>query len=222
MSALVITNHVKEGVELGRKHGLPKSIIDIIPQHHGTKLISFFFEKARKTAKPDKVEVKEEEFRYPGPKPQTREAGIIMIADGVEASTRSLDDPGAGRLKGTIKSIIDSTFLDGQLDECDLTLKDLTKIADAFLKVLASMYHERIRYPESTTEKRSSRKGSRARRSERNRAGAKENNTSEQKRAAGAKVEAQAKAAGGAGKLEEPAALERPLKENDKHKDTYH
>jgi cyclic-di-AMP phosphodiesterase PgpH len=98
--------------------------------------------------------VKEEEFRYPGPKPQTREAGIIMIADAVEAAARSLDDPTPGRLKGTIQGIIENTFLDGQLDECDLTLKDLRKIADAFLKVLLSMKHERIKYPGFQTAER--------------------------------------------------------------------
>lgn len=147
MSALIISSHVKEGIELARKYRLPESIIDIIPQHHGTKLIKYFFEKARKNKKADDVQVKEEEFRYPGPKPQTREAGIIMIADGVEAAARSLDEPTPGRLKGTIKAIIDNTFLDGQLDECDLTLKDLTKISEAFLKILLSMKHERIKYP---------------------------------------------------------------------------
>lgn len=153
MSALVIINHVKEGMELGRKYRLPESIIDIIPQHHGTKIIRYFYEKARANRKPDDVQVEEAEFRYPGPKPQTREAGIIMIADGVEAAARSLDEPTPGRLKGTIKAIIESTFLDGQLDECDLTLKDLTKISEAFLKVLVTMKHERIKYPGFQLEK---------------------------------------------------------------------
>ena len=147
MSALIISNHVKEGIELGRKYRLPESIIDIIPQHHGTRLIKYFYEKAKSQLKPNDNPPEESEFRYPGPKPQTREAGIIMIADSVEAAARSLDDPTTARLKGTIKAIIDDTFLDGQLDECDLTLRDLTKTADAFLKLLLSMRHERIKYP---------------------------------------------------------------------------
>lgn len=147
MSALIISNHVKEGIELGRKYRLPESIIDIIPQHHGTRLIKYFYAKAKAQLKPNDTPPEEAEFRYPGPKPQTREAGIIMIADSVEAAARSLDEPTSGRLKGTIKAIIDDTFLDGQLDECDLTLKDLTKIADSFLKLLLSMRHERIKYP---------------------------------------------------------------------------
>lgn len=151
MSALIIANHVKEGIELGRKFRLPESIIEIIPQHHGTKMIRYFYEKARSAQKPGDVPVKEDEFRYPGPKPQTREAGIIMIADGVEATVRSLDEPSVSRIKGAIKGIIDSTFLDGQLDECDLTLKDLTKISDAFLRILLTMKHERIKYPEPST-----------------------------------------------------------------------
>lgn len=171
MSALIIANHVKEGIELGRRYRLPESIIEIIPQHHGTKMIRFFYEKARTAQKPGDVPVKEDEFRYPGPKPQTREAGIIMIADGVEATVRALDEPSVSRIKGAIKGIIDSTFLDGQLDECDLTLKDLTKISDAFLRVLLSMKHERVKYPEPSApekererndmEKKAPRRGSR-------------------------------------------------------------
>lgn len=147
MSSLIIINHVKEGMELAHRYRLPRSIIDIIPQHHGTKLIRYFYEKARRQRKPELGQVKEEEFRYPGPKPQTREAGIIMLADGVEASVRTLEDRNTARLKGAIKTITENTFLDGQLDECDLTFKDLSKISEAFHKVLLSMHHERIKYP---------------------------------------------------------------------------
>ena len=147
MSSLIITSHVKEGVELARRYRLPESIVDIIPQHHGTKLIRYFFEKEKARRKPELGPVAEDEFRYPGPKPQTREAGIIMIADSVEAAARTLDNPTTARLKGAIQTIIENTFLDGQLDECDLTLKDLNYISEAFLKVLASMHHERIKYP---------------------------------------------------------------------------
>ena len=158
MSALIITSHVKNGIELGRRYRLPESIIDIIPQHHGTKLIRYFYEKAKRRQKPDLGPVAEDEFRYSGPKPQTREAGIIMIADGAEAAARSLDDPNPAHLKSTITTVIESTFLDGQLDECDLTLKDLTKISDAFLKVLSSLYHERLKYPGIELEKRTGRR----------------------------------------------------------------
>lgn len=167
MSALIIINHVKEGVELARRHRLPESIIDIIPQHHGTKLIRFFYEKARKQQNPELGEVKEEEFRYPGPKPQSREAGIIMLADGVEAAARTLEEPSTGRLKGVIKTIIDTTFIDGQLDECDLTLRDLNKCANAFLRVLQSIHHERIKYPGVQLEKGKKKKAAREYREQR-------------------------------------------------------
>jgi len=153
MSALIIINHVKEGIDLARRYRLPESIVDIIPQHHGTKLIRFFYEKAKRERKRELGPVKEDEFRYSGPKPQTRDAGIIMIADGAEAAARTLNEPSPSRFKGAIKTIIDTTFVDGQLDDCDLTLKDLTKISEAFLTVLTSMHHERVKYPGVELEK---------------------------------------------------------------------
>ncbi len=147
MSALVIASHVKEGIEMAKQMNLPQEIIDIIPQHHGTKLITYFYEKARVHQDPALGEVTEEEFRYPGPKPQTKEAGIIMIADAVEAASRTLDEPSPARLKGLIRQIIDYIFLDGQLNECDLTLRDLEKIAQSFLRVLMGIHHHRVSYP---------------------------------------------------------------------------
>jgi putative nucleotidyltransferase with HDIG domain len=147
MSALVITSHVKEGIELAKEMNLPQEIIDIIPQHHGTRLITYFYEKAREHHDPELGEVTEEEYRYPGPKPQTKEAGIIMIADAVEAASRTLDEPSPARLKGLIRQIIDHIFLDGQLNECDLTLRDLEKIAQSFLRVLVGIHHQRVSYP---------------------------------------------------------------------------
>jgi putative nucleotidyltransferase with HDIG domain len=147
MSALVIASHVKEGIEMAKQMNLPQEIIDIIPQHHGTKLITYFYEKARIHQDPALGEVTEEEFRYPGPKPQTKEAGIIMIADAVEAASRTLDEPSPARLKGLIRQIIDYIFLDGQLNECDLTLRDLEKIAQSFLRVLMGIHHHRVSYP---------------------------------------------------------------------------
>ena len=154
MSALIIASHVKEGVEMAKEVHLPSDIIDIIPQHHGTKLITYFYEKAKEAQDPDLGEVTEEEFRYPGPKPQTREAGIIMIADAVEAASRTLDDPSPARLKGVIRQIIDYIFLDGQLDDCDLTLRDLERISQAFLRVLMGIHHHRVSYPGFDFERR--------------------------------------------------------------------
>jgi putative nucleotidyltransferase with HDIG domain len=147
MSALVIASHVKEGIELAKEMNLPQELIDIIPQHHGTKLITYFYQKAKMNHDPELGEVSEDEYRYPGPKPQTKEAGIIMIADAVEAASRTLDDPSPARLKGLIRQIIDYIFLDGQLNECDLTLRDLEKIAQSFQRVLMGIHHQRVSYP---------------------------------------------------------------------------
>ena len=154
MSALIIASHVKEGIEMGKEVHLPPEIVDIIPQHHGTKLITYFYEKAKENHDPALGEVREAEFRYPGPKPQTKEAGIIMIADAVEAASRTLEDPSPARLKGVIRQIIDYIFLDGQLDECDLTLRDLEGISQSFLRVLMGIYHHRVSYPGFDFEKR--------------------------------------------------------------------
>ena len=147
MSALIIASHVKEGIEMGKEIDLPQEIVDVIPQHHGTKLITYFYQKAKEHQDPALGEVTEEEFRYPGPKPQTKEAGIIMIADAVEAASRTLDEPSPARLKGMIRQIIDYIFLDGQLNECDLTLRDLEKIAQSFLRALMGIHHQRVSYP---------------------------------------------------------------------------
>ena len=147
MSALVIASHVKDGVKLAREAGLPEQIVDIIPQHHGTKLMGYFYEKAKATADPGLGPVKEEDFRYPGPKPQTREAAIFMLADSVEAAARSIDEPTANRLQEMISKITNSIVLDGQLDHCDLTFADLERIQKAFHRSLVGMYHHRVDYP---------------------------------------------------------------------------
>lgn len=150
MSALIIASHVKEGAELGREHGLPEKIVDFIYQHHGTNRISFFYEKALKQAarKQDADAIREEDFRYPGPKPQSKEAGIVMLADSVEASMRSLEHLNPPRMEEHIDGMIRTRFIEGQLDECELTLRDLTKIRESFLKILVGIHHQRIRYPE--------------------------------------------------------------------------
>jgi len=147
MSALIISSHVKEGVKLSRDAGLPEQIVDIIPQHHGTRLMTYFYEKARKSTDPSLTEVKETDFRYPGPKPQTREAAIFMLADAVEAAARTADEPTPNRLREVIRKVTNSVVLDGQLDSCDLTFADLERIQEAFLRLLVSMYHHRVDYP---------------------------------------------------------------------------
>jgi hypothetical protein len=148
MSSLIITSHVKDGIELARENNLPEKIIDVIPQHHGTSLITYFYDKAKKQHDPSHQEIKEGDYRYPGPKPQTKEAGIVHLADSVEAAARTLADPTPARIKGLVRKIVNNKFADGQLDECDLTLKDLNEIVESFTRTLTAMYHHRVDYPE--------------------------------------------------------------------------
>ncbi len=147
LSSLVVMSHVRAGVELAEAHGLPRAIVDLIPQHHGTRLVSFFYQKAREATDPSLEEVAEEAYRYAGPKPQTREAAILMLADAVEAAARTLEDPTPARIQGLVQTIINMIFVDGQLDECDLTLRDLHLIAKSFVRVLTGMFHARVDYP---------------------------------------------------------------------------
>ncbi|HEV8539479.1 MAG TPA: HDIG domain-containing protein, partial [Bacteroidota bacterium] len=149
MSAFIIASHVKDGIQLARDKGLPESVVDFIPQHHGTTRISFFYDKALKQAvrRPPKDTINEGDFRYPGPKPQTKEAGIVMLADTVEASTRTVNDVTPQKLDVSIDTLIKQRFLEEQLDECELTLRDLSRIKESFLKILAGVHHRRIRYP---------------------------------------------------------------------------
>jgi putative nucleotidyltransferase with HDIG domain len=145
MSSLILIAHVKDGVEIARNHRLGKAIIDIIQQHHGTSLITYFYEKAKQLKGADAVNM--EHFRYPGPKPQTKEAGLVLLADVVEAASRSLENPTPARINGLVQQIINKIFLDGQLDECELTLKDLHEIARSFNKILNGIHHHRVEYP---------------------------------------------------------------------------
>ncbi|PIE70351.1 MAG: HD family phosphohydrolase [Deltaproteobacteria bacterium] len=147
MSALILTEHIKNGVETARKYKLGKPVIDTIQQHHGTSVIRFFYEKARKL-KGDQA-VNEADFRYPGPLPQTREAAIVMIADMVEAASRTLDNPTPARIQGLVQNLVNKVFSDGQLDECDLTLRDLHRIAKSFIQILTGIHHHRIKYAET-------------------------------------------------------------------------
>jgi putative nucleotidyltransferase with HDIG domain len=148
MSALIIKSHVKDGLEIARSYKLPPEILDFIAQHHGTTLISYFFHRAKSQEHPDIPEVNEEDYRYPGPKPQTRETAIVALADGIEAASRAMRDPTPARLQGLVQKMINQLFADGQLNECDLTLKDLHAIAKAFIQVLTSMYYTRPQYPD--------------------------------------------------------------------------
>lgn len=154
MSSLILIAHVKDGVELAKQHHLGKEIINIISQHHGKSFISFFYNKAvearekspssRACALPP---INMDDYRYPGPKPQTKEAGLVMLADVVEAACRSLTEPTPARIQGQVNRLINNIFIDGQLDECELTLKDLHQIAKHFNQILATIHHKRIEYP---------------------------------------------------------------------------
>jgi putative nucleotidyltransferase with HDIG domain len=151
MSALIIRAHVRDGIEMAQKHGLPEALIDMIPQHHGTALIEYFYEKARLEAEekdldPDSVD--EEHYRYHGPKPQTKEAGILMLADGTEAAARTISEPSHDRIQGLVQKCINKVFASRELEECDLTLKDLHLIAKAFTRVLCAIHHQRVTYHE--------------------------------------------------------------------------
>ncbi len=147
MSSIVLANHVKQGVELARQHKLPPRLIAIIPQHHGTGLMKYFYYKARNQMGDRDDPALEHEFRYPGPKPQTKEAAIIMIADSVEAAARTVQDPTHTKLRNLIDMIITRIRDDGQLDECDITLRELRMVADSYVKTLIGIYHHRIAYP---------------------------------------------------------------------------
>jgi len=156
MSSLILISHVKDGVELAKQYKLGKPIIDIIQQHHGTSLIAYFYNKAielrskikqhRKGVELPPVNI--EDYRYPGPKPQTKEAGLVMLADMAEAACRSLPNPTPARIQGMVSKIINQAFTDGQLDDCELTLKDLHQIAKHFYQILAAIHHKRIEYPQ--------------------------------------------------------------------------
>lgn len=148
LSALIIKSHVKDGVELAEKNGLPAKIIDIIKQHHGTNLISYFYQQALQTNKHDDIEKKD--FRYDGPKPQSREAAIIMLADITEAAVRSkrFNKNNHDRIEGFVRGLVKDKLIENQLDQSNLTLSDLDTIVKSFVKVLTGIYHQRVEYPE--------------------------------------------------------------------------
>ncbi len=152
MSALVLIRHVKDGIAYAEEHRLPQALIDIVPQHHGTRFMRYFHERALQQSENEETQVREEDFRYPGPKPQSREAALIMLADGVEAMSRLIDEPTEVKLREMIRRNVREVLDDGQLDECDMTLADLSKATEAFVEVLSGMHHHRIEYPEDRSE----------------------------------------------------------------------
>lgn len=147
MSAKILFSHVKNGVRLAREYNLGNKITSVIEQHHGTTLVSYFFNKAKKSERPEHDHVNEAEFHYPGPKPQSREAAIVMLADACEAATRSISEPTPAKIQTMVHSIINRRFLEDQFSECDLTFSDLRVIEDSFTRTLVSLYHHRIEYP---------------------------------------------------------------------------
>ena len=147
LSTLIITSHLKDGVEIAKENNLPAVVIDLIAQHHGTSLVSYFYHQALEND--DSQQIDEAEYRYPGPKPQTKEAAIIMLADSVEAAVRSMPAPSSGKIEGLVRKILKERLTDGQLEESPLTFKDLDLIAVAFTRILNGIFHKRIEYPEN-------------------------------------------------------------------------
>ena len=148
MSTLVIIAHVKDGADLARQHRLPRPIIDFIEQHHGTTLVEYFFREAAKRSQtdPNKEEVSETSFRYPGPKPQTLEAAVLMLADSVESACRTLVEPTSSRIQNLVDQIAMKKLLDGQFDKCGLTLQQLDLLKSSLVKSLTAIYHGRVKY----------------------------------------------------------------------------
>jgi len=150
MSSLIIISHVKDGCELATQAKLGRQITNIIRQHHGTSIVSYFYDKAKKDKDESIRSLSESDFRYPGPKPQTKEAGLIMLADVIEASSRTLSNPTPARIRSLVRERIEAIYIDGQLDECELTLSNLNTIAETFIKILTGIFHHRVDYPETS------------------------------------------------------------------------
>jgi membrane-associated HD superfamily phosphohydrolase len=144
MSALVVKSHIHEGLELARKERLPHAVRNAIPEHHGTMVMAFFYDKATQID----PAVRREDYCYPGPRPRSKETAILMLADGVEGASRALQEPTPSRIRGLVTRIIDERVHDGQLEECGLTLSEVARIRDAFVPVLTAIFHVRVPYPE--------------------------------------------------------------------------
>lgn len=147
MSHLVIINHVKDGIVMSREYGLPRSLHPFIAEHHGTTVVEYFYQVAARARRPDAPEVNEVEFRYPGPRPQSRETAILMICDAVEGAVRAMSEPTPARIEETVSRISERRLLDGQFDECELTFRELATVQKAVVKTLNGIYHARIVYP---------------------------------------------------------------------------
>jgi putative nucleotidyltransferase with HDIG domain len=148
LSTTIIHSHVKDGIEMARQHKLPDVVIDFIAEHHGTTLVKFFYHQARtRSSEP----VYEDDFRYPGPKPQSRETAVVLLCDGIEAAARTMASPTAEKLAELVNKMVQDHLDDGQLDECDLSLKDISLIRESLIRSLHGIYHTRIEYPEPSS-----------------------------------------------------------------------
>lgn len=148
ISSLIIINHIKEGIDLARKYKLGKAINDIIAQHHGDDVVHYFYHRALELSVEEKEKIQAEDFRYPGPKPQSKEAAIVMLADSIEAASRAMQQPTPAKIKELVNRIMNNKFIAGQLDCCDLTLRDLHTISDVFTHILNGIFHSRVEYPD--------------------------------------------------------------------------
>ena len=147
MSRMIILGHVKDGLELAREYKIPKILHQFIETHHGTTLVEFFYHEATKKGAEAGQTVAETEFRYPGPKPESKEAAIVMLADAVEGATRAMQEPTPSRIENVVHSMAMKRLMDGQFDNCDLTMRELHLIERSLIKSLCGMYHSRIAYP---------------------------------------------------------------------------
>ncbi|MCX7781091.1 MAG: HDIG domain-containing protein [Negativicutes bacterium] len=160
LSTLIVTSHIKDGTDIAREFKLPQAIVDIIQQHHGTTLVSYFYKRATENEHSECII--EADFRYEGPRPQSKEAALVMLADACEAAVRSLSKPNLNRIEATVRKVIRERLHDGQLDDCNLTLKDLDTIGSVFIRVLSGMFHTRVEYPDAIKdlERRKTKNGS--------------------------------------------------------------
>ena len=152
MSTLIIIGHVKDGLELAEEHNLPEPLVNFIEQHHGTTLVEYFYHEATRKADVDhRTDASESTFRYPGPKPQSRETAVLMLADAVESASRTLKEPTPKRVQSLIHEITMKRLLDGQFDECNLQLNEIRIIEESLIKSLLAAHHGRVRYPGQRT-----------------------------------------------------------------------
>jgi hypothetical protein len=159
LSFLIIMGHVKDGIELAREYNLPTSIFPFIQQHHGTTLVEYFYHRAcskQEQREQDGPAISEVQYRYPGPKPKSREIAVVMLADAVESATRTMAEPNPSRIESLVHDLAMKRLLDGQFDECDLTMRDLDRVERSLVKTLAGIYHGRIAYPSTVSMTQSS------------------------------------------------------------------